>query len=241
MLREKVTRFAKSACRNVGFDVIRWRPQRVESTRLLQVIRQIGAQTVVDVGANVGQFATGLWNAGFVGQVISFEPLQLEHQQLTRRAAVNPNWIVAERCALGDSDEMGSIHRAANSVSSSVLQMTATHVNAAPLSENVGEELVAVRRLDSCRELTRALGPLFLKVDTQGYELHVLSGAAGLMDRVQGMLLEASLVPLYEGSPLVYDVLKVTHAMGFVLHDLFLGFQDPSGQLLQVDLVLVRS
>ena len=83
---------------------------------------------------------------------------------------------------------------------------------------------------------------IFLKIDTQGYEDTVLSGATGLMDRVGLIELELSLVPLYEGQALMPEMMEKVAALGFVPIALEQGFVSTVDErLLQVDCIFARA
>jgi hypothetical protein len=80
-----------------------------------------------------------------------------------------------------------------------------------------------------------------LKIDTQGYEDRVLRGASGMMDRIVGLQVVLSLVPLYEGQLLFENLLEQIKSAGFELWGLWPEFTDPqSGRLLQVDATFFR-
>ena len=85
--------------------------------------------------------------------------------------------------------------------SSSLAAMLPSHEAAFPGSEVVREEPVEVRRLDDLvREEEIALRPpVLMKIDVQGYEDRVIEGAGAVMDRIDTMIVEMSLVSLYEG------------------------------------------
>jgi hypothetical protein len=134
------------------------------------------------------------------------------------------------------------INVARNSVSSSILPMNAIHRKAAPSSLFVGTELVEMRRLDRvAREVIEQARRPFLKIDTQGYERHVLEGSRDVLERLRGIQLEISLVPLYEGSPTLSEILRIMEEWGFALYALLPAFTDPqSGRMLQVDGLFFR-
>ena len=227
--------------RLVQLHVLKVHAERSTEARVMEAINRIGPVTVIDVGANEGQFAQDLINKGYPGKIISFEPLGAEHARLTQRAQQHPPWVVGERCAIGDTAGTAVIHRAGNSYSSSLLKINEEHIRTAPIQATIAAEDITVRRLDECHEVTRdTTGPLFLKLDTQGFELHCLRGASGIMSRISGMIIECSLVSLYDDSPLFADVLDFVRAQGFHLHDLIPGYQSESGRMLQVDIIVMR-
>jgi FkbM family methyltransferase len=229
-----------SILRPLGIDVCRWHEERQEPARVIATARSASTPTIIDVGANIGQFGLGLIKAGFKGDIISFEPLAPEYERLLKRARTYPNWKVAARSALGDKCGAISIHRASNSASSSIFNMRNEHIAAAPYSKYVSEEVVSIRRLDECSEIASNNDRLFLKIDTQGFELHVLRGATGIISRIHAMMLEVSLVPLYDQAPLFEEVFEHIKLLGFQLVDIVPGFQSPSGQMLQVNLIATR-
>jgi hypothetical protein len=117
------------------------------------------------------------------------------------------------------------------------------HLRAAPESGYVGSIEVDVRTLDElCAVSLQVEGPLFLKIDTQGYEREVLAGASQVLSRVQALQVEMSLTPMYDGAPSMVEMLLLAEQLGFVLFNISPTFKDPrTGQLLQADGFFVRS
>ncbi len=83
-----------------------------------------GITTVLDVGANVGQFAELLRLMGYRGKIISFEPLRAAYQELAAKAAADGNWE-AHNFALGMQCGHATINVSNYSVLSSLLPLTA--------------------------------------------------------------------------------------------------------------------
>ena len=232
----------RSTLRRIGFDVIRYNPQTTHEAALARLLAVREIDTVLDIGANEGQYATMVRRAGFRGKIISFEPLAEAHSKLRQAAARDPLWTVAPRMALGDHEGSLVMHVAANGVSSSALSMLDAHLQAAPESAYIGCETVPVSRLDTVAEDMRVGGQnLFLKIDVQGFEPKVLEGAPRLLDRTQGVQLELSLVPLYEGETLFLSQVDCLARKGFELWGLMPGFIDKkTGRTLQVDGIFFR-
>lgn len=225
-----------------GIDISRYRPETTEAGRLATMLATHEVNLVLDVGANVGQFASTLRNAGYSGRLLSFEPLAQAHSTLLSTSKHDHYWDVAPRVAVGDHEGEMEIHIAGNSVSSSALGMLAQHSDAAAQSAYVGTERVRVSRLD--RLVTAHMHPgtiPFLKIDTQGYEDRVLDGAEHVLKVAQGVQLELSLVPLYEGQKL-FDALRGRMLdSGFSTWAIRPGFCDPrTGRMLQVDATFFR-
>lgn len=232
----------RKSARKLGVEVHRYDIRQSLDARVHALIAHHRVDYVIDVGANDGGHGQELREGGYRGPILSFEPLAHAHAALVRRAAGDPVWHVAPRCALGEREGEVTIHVAGNSVSSSLLPMLDRHVQSAPQSATVAEELVPMVMLDAVtgfglKDAKRAL----LKVDTQGYELPVLKGAIRTLQQCQGVRLEMSIVPLYEGQSLYREVIDHLDRLGFDLWALLPGFVDPgSGRLLQMDGLFFR-
>jgi FkbM family methyltransferase len=227
--------------RKGGYDLVRYDAGRFPELRRLELIRGRRIDVVLDVGANDGPFAKALRAAGYTGRIVSFEPQSEAFGRLSAAAAADPAWT-GHRLALGATDGEAELHLAGNSSSSSLLEMSAQHLASAPESRYQGSESVPVARLDTLRaELVGAGDRVYLKVDTQGYELEVLRGAAGTLPQVDVVDVELSLVPLYDGAPLFDEVMHHLAGHGFVPVSLEPAFTDPAdGRLLQLDGLFVR-
>lgn len=233
----------KQVAARFGFDVQRHNPLGSEYGRLTRLLAAHRADLVLDIGANAGQWVREMRRAGYSGDVISFEPLSAAYRELEQHAANDAHWKVAPRMALGDQIAGIEINIAANSFSSSLLPMLSAHLESAPESAYVGKEAVPMQTLDS---LAGSLIPdssrrIFCKLDVQGYEAKVLAGAAAIMDRIIGLQMELSLVPVYEGAPDFADVLQNMAHRGFSIHGFVPGFIDAAtGRMLQIDGVFFR-
>ncbi len=146
--------------------------------------------------------------------------------------------------AIGSENGEADLHVAANSVSSSFLPMLETHLRNAPESRYVSTERVQVRTLDSLvlPDLLKSGKRTLLKIDTQGHEHKVLSGAAATLDLVDLIECELSLVPLYEGQYLFQDMIDLFRSRGFVPVYFEPGFGDTeTGYCLQLESIFARA
>jgi len=205
----------------------------------LMAAQRIGV--VLDVGANVGQYGMRLRSNGYSGRIASFEPYGQAFDQLQRTAARDPNWE-AHRLALSDEAGEAELNVSSNSFSSSFLPLTDRHVEGAPGSAYVTRETVPAVRLDALWSQIVGSSRVWLKLDVQGFELHVLRGAGERLDEARALQVELSLEPLYAGAPDWRDVVDWLSARGFVLVGVEPGFDDPeTGRMLQFDGVFLPS
>jgi FkbM family methyltransferase len=230
--------------RRLGYDLHRFNPERSPLARRKRLLQHYGIAAVLDVGANVGQFARELRDdVGYTGEIVSFEPLAAAFASLQAARRGDPSWR-ALHCALGAEPGTWTIHVAANSESSSLLEMLPAHRAAAPYSGTVGEERVEVRTLDGVLDglfPDSFAGEIYLKIDTQGYEREVLRGAKRSLARIRTLQLELSLVPLYRDAPLFDEMCALLGRDGYRLVSLESGFTDArTGEMLQADGIFHR-
>ena len=232
----------KTALNAMGIEAHRFNPAASKLARLMAALRTFNIDMVFDIGANEGQFGQELRAGGYSGQIVSVEPMGAAHARLTQVSHGDAGWHVHPRCAVGDKTGVIELNIAGNSVSSSVLPMLAAHSKAAPESAYQGKETVPLTTLDLIvpKYIGQASAP-FLKIDTQGYEWQVLDGAMKILPKVRGILMEVSLIPLYEGQHLWQESIARLEAEGFVLWALEPVFVDHSnGRTLQMDALFFR-
>jgi FkbM family methyltransferase len=101
------------------------------------------------------------------------------------------------------------------------------------------EVTVPMRRLDTL--LPAVLDrPVLMKIDTQGHEMGVIEGAAGLLRQIDVVILETSMVAFREGIPEFADVVIAMQTLGFRVYDLLEGHERAlDGALAQVDVAFV--
>lgn len=223
-----------------GYEVhkLSWFP----SARRLKVMQRFGINLVLDVGANNGGYASELRKSGYRGRIWSYEPLSEAFADLARAAAGDDLWKTIN-CACGAKAGSAKINVAGNSWSSSLLPMVGTCVENAPEAAYESQETISVCTLED--NVMASLSPqdhVWLKIDTQGYEAEVLKGALRLMPRVAALECELSLVPLYEGQPLIDEMIAMIYQMGFRMVGVAPAFsENETGYVLQVDGTFLRT
>jgi FkbM family methyltransferase len=238
LLRERAKAGLRGALGRLDLGLVRGPFDR----QVVRAASWLELREVLDVGANIGQYASALFTAGFAGRIVSCEPLSEASAELGRRAARNPRWE-AVRTAVGAAEGTLEINVSANSYSSSVLAVNETHLAADATSRVVATETVPVTTVDALVDQHR-LDPAaaLLKIDTQGYESDVLDGAKATLSRFAAVQLEMSFVPLYEGQALFDELNRRVTAEGFVLFTMSPGLSDAhTGRLLQSDVLYVAA
>jgi len=213
------------------------------AAQLAHALARRETDLVVDVGANTGQYAARLFDHGYAGRVVSFEPLTDCWSALAERAAERPGqWHVAPRMALGDRAGQITINVSAERDMSSVLEMAPEFLASSPTSAFVGRETAPVERLDTVFDrYADGAARVLLKIDTQGYEIPVLDGTGGVIDRIDGVQVEMSLVPLYRGEATFEQLYRRVTDLGFAPFLFLPGYYSRHmGRMLQVDGVFFR-
>jgi FkbM family methyltransferase len=190
--------------------------------------------TVIDVGANKGQFATYVRLRWPEARLVCFEPLPGPRATLVR---VTRGRAEIHDCALGAAPGEGRMHLATRTDSSSLLAMGARQKAIYGMEES-GELRVPIERLDACVS-TPLPRPVLLKIDVQGFELEVLKGATGLLPQVDAVYVEASFVELYEGQALHEEIERFLTDAGFRLEGRF-NTHVHQGEPVQADLLFRR-
>ena len=231
---------AQQASAKFGLRLSRRRPMRDPTELLCLKSKELGVETVLDVGANTGQFALDLRRVGWLGRIVSFEPLAAAHGKLTEGARSDPLWVVPPAMALGSTATKTEINVAANSVSSSLLAMESRSTAVEPNTKYTSVEMIDVGTLDDSIAPEWG-GPFALKLDTQGFELEVLRGAEKTLPNVRVIATEMSLVSLYKDGARFADVFRFLEDRGFTAIAITEGFADAErNEVLQVDVVFVR-
>ncbi len=191
--------------------MLRRRPFSLSAFRLVEGLQRagLGFRTVLDVGANIGQFAAAAAGSWPEARILAFEPLPAAAEALRRRAGVEVYQI-----AVGDRDGSTVFYPHAYSLSSSALPVLDDLRTRAWAKETAAIE-VPMCRLDTVLAGERLEGPVLLKLDVQGLEPAVLAGAPETLRRVDAMVVEVAFEPSYEDQALFADVHGALVAAGW--------------------------
>jgi FkbM family methyltransferase len=247
MIARRLKRAAGAVARRLGYEIARADAleDRAFARHLERLFRQAGVGCVLDVGASRGQYRKFLRErVGFRGPIVSFEPLAANVAAMREQARADPGWLV-EGYALGDRDGRATINVMKLDLLTSFLQPAAA---LPPMFRdlNVVErtEEVEVRRLDSVMGELRSrhgFGNPYLKLDTQGFDLTVIGGAAATLPSVRALQTELSVRPIYQGAPPYHQVLDALVGRGFAVTGMFPVSRDEQLRVIELDCVMVNA
>jgi FkbM family methyltransferase len=224
-----------------------WRHQhqgagRLANEHIAWILRELDINCVLDVGANKGQYGRRLRRAGYRGRIVSFEPVREFVRTLRDVASKDPAWHVFE-LALGDADTEMEINSRPGQMSS-LLPSSEWGEQWHERLRIAEKERITVRRLDGLFDsVIDGLDEprVYLKLDTQGYDLKAFIGAGERVGEILGMQSELSCVPIYEGMPRLPEQVTVYERAGFEITGMFPVARDRvSLRVIEFDAVMVR-
>ena len=223
-IRHKIARGWVKAADRLGMDV---RQPAARYQPLVAVQQLAGRQpirTIFDVGANAGQSAQTFRQHFPMAQIHSFEPYPAAFAQL-QRALMADAQSRAHRIALGDQDGTALLFVNSESATNSFLANAPDPGRSGPHAyiRTIDQTPTPMQTLVAfCREQGVATID-FLKIDTQGYELHVLHGAQSLLTPacIRLIYLEVLFYPLYEGQARFDEIQALLHQRGYRLYNFY--------------------
>jgi FkbM family methyltransferase len=208
-----------------------------------QWIVDLGIRTILDIGANKGQFARLAREVFPSAAIYSFEPLPDCFAELKTALPDDKNFFPFEN-AIGSRAETLEFFRSFHTPSSSFLKMEELHKEAFPESrEGQSAEPIKVRveTLDGVLGDRRLEKNILVKIDVQGYEMEAIEGARGVLREAKIAILEMSFMKIYEDQPLFHDVYEKMYNLGFRFRGSLAQMLHPvTDEIVQTDAIFVR-
>ena len=198
---------------------------------------QIG--TLVDVGANVGQFSLLVRALHPEAQIHAFEPLP-DMAARYRAVFAGDARVTLHEVAAGEEAGEAEINISASADSSSLLPITARQDAIFPGTAKVASRTITVARIDDVLAEPLA-GPVFVKLDVQGFELAALKGMPRLLEKADRLYIEVSFMELYEGQVLAPEMIAWLAERGFALRGAYNPVCAENGEAVQADFLFART
>lgn len=193
-----------------GFEI-----RRKQEIDRFKWLKALGIDTILDIGANEGQFADFLRNTFPDAMIYAFEPLPDCFDTLNARYRSDRRFK-AFNLAVSDVSGVVEFHRSPFSQSSSMLPSARFHNENFPFA--AGETLITVNStpLDAIADTLEIGSRLLIKIDVQGVEEKVFAGGRKTISRADVVLLETNFQQLYEGQLFFKGAVDLMYDMGFV-------------------------
>ena len=170
--------------------------------------------TIIDVGANVGQFTLAAAYRYPNVPIHSFEPVPEAFRSLERNTKRLRD-VCLNPFAVGNKSGLVEFHSNDYSQVSSVLEIDRAN-NQPNYSREANRKIsVPMVTLDEHFRGISLDAPILLKMDVQGFEREVLWGAKEFLRRVEAVVFEMPLVKLYENQPMFDDLHSILKSTGF--------------------------
>jgi FkbM family methyltransferase len=186
------------------------------STEHDRIIGDLNLDTVVDIGANRGQFALCARRLYPRAKIFSFEPLLKPTESYIKLFGADRRTQLFNK-AISKQAGSAAMHVSRWDVSSSLLPFAQAQHDNFPFTEESRSEIVSVTTLSECLDPDSIEGRALLKLDVQGYELTALQGCENLLSKFNYVYVEASFIELYIGQALATDVIAYLFGKGFKL------------------------
>lgn len=234
---KKVKKLTRSLFRMCGLDI-----RRIGTTdHDHDWLNPYHIMTVLDIGANTGQFAEMIHKILPSAAIVSFEPIEECYRSLIRNMASVPKFR-AFNYALGEKDTNAEMYVNDYTASSSLLQMEDLHKQAFPFTANACKEMVKIKQLDGIALDLDLTDNLLIKIDVQGYEDRVIRGGQETISRAKVVIIETSFQCLYIGQPMFEDIYDILKQIGFRYIGALEQLRSPlNGSVLQADSVFIKN
>lgn len=230
--------------RAYGWEIHRFNPHGSLCNYLCSMVFPfLEINCVIDVGAHHGEYGAMLRRGGFAGHIISFEPVTESFEILQRMSSRDPYWTTYNYALSNDViPEVINVTRGTDG--SSFLQPSDFGSHAFPLTKVEHTEKVVVRRLDDIfSSITCSIEHprVYLKLDTQGWDLEVFRGAQESLSCVMALQSEMSVQGIYQSSTDYRQALDIYFSSGFAISHMFPVSSDSQLRLVEFDCVMVRA
>ncbi|MFC1886639.1 FkbM family methyltransferase [Thermodesulfobacteriota bacterium] len=210
----------------LGYEFINIRKHHPSlETHLKILFSHMDISLVLDIGANEGSFGRMIRDFGYKNRIISFEPVQTAYLQLARNIENDKRWQAFNYALGAEKKSLDMLVPCRNEFASFLEASDYGKENWSTVFTSTKREAVEVYRLDNVfPEMTETdinKEKIFLKIDTQGYDLEVMRGAGEVFRQIDAMQLELALIHIYKEMPDYLESLKMCRQLGFELTGIY--------------------
>jgi len=231
--------FIKSILKLINLYYLK--PYKVPENTLLGM-KELPIKTVIDIGANTGQFAEFISSTFPNAKIYCFEPLPEAFNQLNEWNKKGNVKIF--NVALGDEDgEVDMNVHAGHDASSSLLNTTEVCETLYPETQDQCVERVRLSTLDNIMSdyINDIEQDMIIKLDVQGYEDRVIRGGTNTFKYAKCVIMEVSINKLYEGQASFIELVKLMGDLNFTYSGNLEQYYIEDGSVSFLDAVFMRN
>ena len=196
--------------------------------------------TVVDIGANTGQFSLVMRKNFPLSNIFAFEPLKQPFLTYSTIFKDDTN-VKIFNSAIAPKTGVAEINVSKSCDSSSLLEISDLQDEIFPGTSAIGSENITMGPLDSFVSKEQIKGASLLKLDVQGFELEVLRGCNELLGLFDMVYCECSFFELFVGQALAPEIIEFMGVKGFVLQGFNNVQYDEKGSTIQADFIFRKA
>lgn len=218
-----------------------WTPRSAAAFRITRAVGSCGVTPamIIDVGANIGQFSRASLGRWPTSQIIAFEPLPSAAESLGLMLTSMGDCHAVHQMALGSRNGETVFRQHRYSLSSSVLPVAESSRNRYEWAKGAESIAVPMGRLDDVLVGVPLVRPLLIKIDVQGYEMEVLSGAKRVLEEADCLVVEHAFDDFYEGQSRAAEVIEYLMSSGWEF-DRVVDIRREGGVIAEADVVYLR-
>lgn len=230
-----------------GYDITKYNPKfetgKLDKTAIVEEykwLQEWNFKTIIDIGANDGQFSEKIRTL-FPGAAIhAFEPLPDSYANLKNNFKADLQFN-AYNVALGEEDGRLSFYRNEYTPSSSLLPLANEHISHFDNAVKTNQVEVVITTLDKVMADKNLNAPLLIKIDVQGFEDKVIKGGLTTLKKADMIICEMSFRELFKGQVLFDDIYNTITSLGFKYVGSLDQLRSPqSNAILQADGIFVK-
>ena len=226
-----------------GYEILKKKKIQTINNHLQHIFNSAKINYVIDVGANEGQFALSLRRNNYKGDILSFEPTSKPFKKLVEISKNDERWDVMN-LALGERKESRKINVFEASDLNSFHEASALGKNRFNKGmKKIETETIEIKTLDSIlKKIDLKNKNIFLKMDTQGFDISVFRGSKKHMSKICGLMSEIPIQQIYKTTQSYHDILKEYEAEKFQISGIFPVSQNKKNNTaIEFDCVMLKS
>jgi FkbM family methyltransferase len=205
-----------------------------------KLLQSLDCSTLIDIGANRGQFSLVARYSFPNAKIFSFEPLP-KPAKVFQELFLKDNNVKFYGSAIGPEPGRSEMHVSCRDDSSSLLPISDLQNEVFPGTGEAEVIDVLVSPLSAFIDENDIASPAVLKLDVQGFELDALRGCESLLSKFEFIYCECSFMELYSGQKMATDVIAWLYDRNFTLQGIYNTSYDKVGISVQSDFMFIQA